>query len=207
MLRVVLAHHRDDAAEVLRWYDPSRTLRFGPQQWVGAVTARALAAVGRIDEARAGYEELLAGAGFEGIPRNIRWSRTVIEFAHLCADVGDDERAPALLEWLRPYAHHHGVLPMAIAYGGPMSYAMARLAELLDRGDEADALYADAIEASRQLEARPMVARILVAHAALLARRSDKHAARACLAEARETAEALGMQGIAARAEQLATAR
>ena len=44
--------------------------------------------------------------------------------------------------------------------------------------------------------ARPMLARVLVEHGALLARRGDRRAARARTAEGMKIAETLGMAGV-----------
>ena len=32
------------------------------------------------------------------IPRGIRWTRTMVELAHACADLGDESRAESILE-------------------------------------------------------------------------------------------------------------
>jgi hypothetical protein len=185
---------------VLRCFDPAQILRFGPQQWVSAFTARALVAVGRVDEARVLFEGLLA-RGLEGIPRNIRWSTTVTEIAHLCADLRDAERAEALLESLALASRHHGVLPLVIAYAGPLARALARLADLAGRRDEGDAYFEDAIGACHDLGARPMLARTLLEHAEGLARRGDRRRARDRHAEGRALAAALGMHGLVAASE------
>ena len=57
---------------------------------------------------------------------------------------------------LAPYAHHHGVLPLAICYGGPVSYALARLAELRGLREDARALHADALSACERIGAESM---------------------------------------------------
>ena len=135
-------------------------------QWVQAFVARALAAVGRTDEARRLLDDLADG-GFAAIPRNIRWHGTIVEVAHLCADLGDAARADALRPLLLPVAQEHGVLPLAICYGGPVSRCLARIAELLGESDEAHHRYEEALDACRGLGARPMQARVLVELGAL----------------------------------------
>jgi hypothetical protein len=165
---------------------------------VQAFCARALVAVGREAEARAFFEDL-AGAGFESIPRNIRWHGTLVEVAHLCAELGDAERARPLVELLAPVERHHGVLPMPICYGGPVSRCLARLHELLGRAGEAEELYGEALDACRALGARPMQARILAELGTLLVRR-DRSRGRERLAEAERLADELGLADVASRA-------
>jgi DNA-binding winged helix-turn-helix (wHTH) protein len=193
-----LARERGDHAEVLRIFDPQIPIRRGPVQWVQAFCARALVAVGREAEARAFYEDL-AATGFERIARNIRWHGTLVEVAHLCAELGDADRARALVALLAPVEHHHGVLPMPICYGGPVARCLARLHELLGRAGEAEELYAEALDACEALGARPMRARILVELGSLLARRHPSRG-RERLAEGARLAGELGMEGVAARA-------
>jgi hypothetical protein len=103
----------------------------------------------------------LADGGFAAIPRNIRWHGTIVEVAHLCADLGDADRADALRPLLLPVAQEHGVLPLAICYGGPVSRCLARIAELLGESDEAHHRYEEALDACRGLGARPMQAQVL----------------------------------------------
>lgn len=192
MLRVLLARHRGDEPEVLLHFDPTGAQRHRMMQWVRAFGTRALVALDRKDEARAIFEEL-AAPGWDAIPRNIRWTNTVVEMANLCADLGDAERAESLTELLRPVAHHHGVLPLAISYCGPVSRALARLAEVTGRLDEAGELYEDAIEACAALGALPMQARTLLDHGALLARRGDSRRARAQTERGRALAASVGL--------------
>jgi hypothetical protein len=193
-----LARERGDHAGVLRIFDPRLPIRQGPVRWVQAFCARSLHALGRHAEARAFFDDL-AEAGFERIPRNIRWHGTLVEVAHLCAELGDAARARPLLELLAPFEHHHAVLPMPICYGGPVARCLARLHELLGRAGEAEELYAEALDACRALGARPMQARVLVELGALVARR-NRARGRERLAEAERLAGELGLAGVAADA-------
>jgi tetratricopeptide (TPR) repeat protein len=198
VLRAGLARERGDEAEVLRVFDPELPIRQGPMQWVQAFTARALVATGREAEARAFFEDL-ASAGFERIPRNIRWHGTLVEVAHLCAELGDAERARSLVEILAPVEHQHGVLPMPICYGGPVARCLARLHALLGRAGEAEELYLEALDACATLGARPMQARVGVELGTLVARR-DRARGRERLAEAERLAGELGLAGVASAA-------
>jgi DNA-binding winged helix-turn-helix (wHTH) protein len=161
--RALLARERGDAASVLAALAPALRAREGPGQWVEAVVARAELACGRAREARARFESL-AARGFVDVPRNLRWIATLIELAHLCAELEDDARAGALVALLSPYAGHHGILPLAICYGGPASWPLARLAALRGMRHEARALYADAAAACEAIGAE--TTRLAIAHEA-----------------------------------------
>ncbi len=199
---VVLARERGDAARILELLDAALPIRQGPRHWVQCSVARALVALGRRDEAQRLYEDL-AGAGFEAIPRNIRWPATIVEAAHLCVELGDVDRVPALRALLLPVADLHGVLPMAICYSGPVHRCLARLAELLGETDEALDRYEEALAASADLGARPVHAQLQIESGALLLRRGDKQRGRSRIAEGVEVAEAIGARSVVAAARAL----
>lgn len=193
----VLARERGDDAAVVAIFEPSRGIQRRSMQWGQILLARALAAQGRREEAERLYEEH-AAPGFDAIPRNIRWTDTIVEVANLCADLGDEDRVAPLRELLLPVAELHGVLPMAICYGGPISRCLARLAETLGETDEALQRYDDAIVACTELGARPTLARAQVESGALLMRRGEKQRGRSRIAEGVALAELLGMHGVVA---------
>jgi hypothetical protein len=157
--RALLARERGDFATLLGALTPALGAREGPTHWVHAVVARAELATGRPREARARFESL-AARGFIDVPRNLRWTATMIEIAHLCAELEYASQAGALMALLAPHAHHHAVLPVAICYGGPASFALARLADLRDMKSDARALYDDALSACEGIGAEAMRARI-----------------------------------------------
>ncbi len=192
--QVMLAHERGDAAEVLALLERGLSAREGPLHWVQAMVARARLAAGREADARALFESL-ARADFADVPRNLRWTATMVELAVLCAELGDAARARALCELLAPIEHHHSVLPMAICYGGPARWALARLAETLGHGDDAVALYGEALEAARAVGARPMQARIALHFGRCLSAR-DPRRAKPLLEEGARLAAELGMAGL-----------
>jgi DNA-binding winged helix-turn-helix (wHTH) protein/tetratricopeptide (TPR) repeat protein len=194
--RVGLARERGDAETVARLFGRGLTGRQGAADWMAAVVARAEAALGRRDDARRRFEEV-ARLGFDRVPRNIRWLNTILEVAHLCVDLADRERAGPLEELLQPVASLHGVLPVPVCYGGPASRGLARLVALQGRVDEAAELFEEAFASAEALGARPMAARILAEHGALLARRGSRAAARALLADAAKRAGELAMPGLA----------
>ena len=108
------------------------------------------------------------------------------------------ERVPSLRALLLPVAELHGVLPMAVCYGGPMNRCLARLAEIAGDGDEAQDRWDAALTACTELGARPMRARVQVESGALLLRRGDKRGGRSRIAEGVALAESLGMRDVVA---------
>jgi DNA-binding winged helix-turn-helix (wHTH) protein/tetratricopeptide (TPR) repeat protein len=198
-LTVWLHRERGDYDELLGVVEPRLPIRVGPIDWMQALAGRTLAAAGRHDEARVLYEDLIV-PGLDRIPRNIRWNSTVVELAHLCADLRDADRADGLLELLGHVAGQHGVLPMPIFYAGPFSAARGRLHAVRGELREAESLLDDALESIDALGARPTRARALTWQAEVLGRRGDRTRARELLAEARSIAESLGMRGVAAEA-------
>jgi hypothetical protein len=108
-----------------------------------AFVGRALAAAGRREEAAERLARL-AARSFEDVPRNLRWTGTLVEVAGLCADLADEATAPRLLELLTPVAGRHGVLALSVLYGGPVARALARLLALLGRLAEASDRFEEA---------------------------------------------------------------
>ena len=155
----LLARARGDCEALFEALAPALRAREGPTHWVKAVVARAEIEAGRPHAARARFHEL-AARGFADTPRNLRWIATLVEIAHLCAELAAKEQAGALHALLAPYADHHGVLPIAICYGGPVSYALARLAELRGARDEARERYDEALTACAQVGADALRTRI-----------------------------------------------
>ena len=144
-----------------------------------------------MSEARALWDEL-ARFDFEDFPRTIRWIGTMVEVAHLCADLEDDGRARRLIGLLAPVEHLHGVMPMAILYAGPASHGLARLHQLLGDADTAIGCYQAALEAVVGIGARPMQARILRDMAVPIGRRGQSARAEALEAEAEALEEQTG---------------
>jgi DNA-binding winged helix-turn-helix (wHTH) protein len=157
--RALLARARGESEALLTALAPALRAREGPTHWVKAVVARAELEAGRPHDARARFDEL-AAHGFADVPRNLRWTATLVEIAHLCAELEAEQQADALHALLAPYADHHAVLPLAICYGGPVSYALARLAELRGERGEARERYDEALAACAQIGAQTVRARV-----------------------------------------------
>jgi hypothetical protein len=144
---------------VLDLLAPALRARQGPTHWIQAVVGQSEAAAGRTRDAEARLAGL-AAEGFADVPKNLRWTATLIELAHLAADLEAETPARALAKLLAPYADHHAVLPLAVNYGGPASFALARLAALRGERAEARSLAEDALAATKLIGAEPMRARI-----------------------------------------------
>ncbi|MGH0032037.1 MAG: ATP-binding protein [Myxococcota bacterium] len=195
---------------VLRWdheallaaFQPALRARQGPAHWVKARVARSLHGLGCDDEARALLDDVLRD-GVSAIPRNLRWIATLVEVAHCAADLEEAERAAELIESLAPVERHHAVLPMVVCYGGPASWALARLHATRGRADDAHDLYGEALAAVREMGARPTEAHLLLDLGAFLRRRGKRSVAREHLAAAAALASGLGLP----RVEQAACAQ
>lgn len=193
----------DDAA-VQKQFAPFFDTRKGPTHWVRAVLGRAELTLGNDARAREILDRLLE-RGVDAIPRGIRFASSVVEIAHLCAELGDTERAQALYRMLKNVEHLHGVMPVPVNYGGPVAHCLARLSETLGLADEAADFYAQATNAANALGARPAVARIGVDWARLLLRGGDRQAAEELASESSRNALALGMRRVAAEALAVST--
>jgi DNA-binding winged helix-turn-helix (wHTH) protein len=183
---------RGDFEQVRSLFAGGLRSRRGATHWAKAIVARNELQLGNEGLARELFADLVR-PGLGEMARGIRWIGTMVETAHLCAELDDAEQAEVLVRLLAPVEHLHGVLPVPIQYGGPVSYCLARLYETLGRAEEARQLYEEARESVVRLGARPMQARIAQDAARLLARRRDLGRAEALLAEARDIADSLGM--------------
>jgi DNA-binding winged helix-turn-helix (wHTH) protein/tetratricopeptide (TPR) repeat protein len=195
----LLARERGDSAGVLTQLGPALPARQGPTHWVKALVARAQLALGRREEARALFEDLAAG-GFGDVPRNVRWTATLVEIAGLCAELGDAGRAARLVELLAGAEAQQGILPVVVCYVGPMSGALARLHALCGDLDLALELQQQALESCLSLEARPAEARTRLELAGLLARRRQRRDAERQLRESAAIARGLGLTAVEAAA-------
>lgn len=189
--QAVAARVCGDEEKVLESFDPRLPVRQGPVHWVQAFSGRALAAVGRRQEAMAFLDDLVS-TPLQRIPRNIRWHAAISEVAHLVADLEDAERAGQVLPLLSPLPQHHAVLPLFVGYGGPFRFAIGRLLALLGRLEEAREELEEAAAAAAALGARPARVRILLELAGILSRRGETSAAREARADALDLAVAIG---------------
>ncbi len=194
--------------------DPSAALdRFGPFteregaswgvpiHWLIATVARARLHAGDREGAEALWQRL-AEPGFAAVPRNIRWTRSIAEIAHLCAEIGASGAAGELIALIEPRADQHACVPIPVAYAGPLRQALGRLYELVGNRERAAEVFALALQDAARVGARAARARLLLDCARV---ERDAKRARRGAEEALAEAEAMGMLGLAKRAtEELA---
>ena len=181
--RMQLYRYQHDYRAIRPLFAKAAHSKLGANHWAIAVLARTDLQLGNDESARELWEGL-AARDFDQIERGIRWIGTVLELAHLCADLDDGPRAESLIRLLAPAEDLHGVLPVPILYGGPASYALARLNEVIGLVDAAKQYYEHALDAAARLGARPMQARIQQDFAALIGPRGDRERARTLIEEA-----------------------
>ena len=137
-------------------------------------------------EAREWYEKL-AVADFEDIPADINLMITLTLSTVLATRLGDVRRAQILYDRLRPYANRHIIVGYAVLMLGSANYPLGMLATALERWDDAERHFEDAIEQNAAIGAHPWVARSKHEYAVMLhARRrlEDRERAQGLLNEA-----------------------
>jgi len=175
--RVGVARERGDFERAIEWMSQIRGPD-APHVWVRSMLARTHLANGDRAAAEAIWNDLTASAGeFPAVAPGIRWTNSMVELAHLCADLRDHKHAEPLIRALAPVEHHHGVLPVPICYGGPVAHCTGRLHALLGERDPAERAFTLAIEQVRTLGARPAEARLLLDYAGHVRARDARRSA------------------------------
>src|SRR5262249_48139947 len=149
-------------------------------------------------EAAARDLRALATEGFTELPHDGNWLPAMVSLAELAHGVDDVECAGQLYELLRPYAASAVVVAAAVCLGSVERY-LGLLAVTLGRLDTAAEHFESALVAHVRLDAPVYRARTACAYARLLRRRGkpgDEERAVVLLADARVTAEALGMAAL-----------
>ena len=178
-------------------HDPS-------SRWRPSFLAIAHCETERYDEARALFDEFAAHE-LADLPFEPAWLSTVTNWAAVCAAVGDARRAAILSQLLRPYADQT-VTVVSLVYCGSVRYYLAALAGAMDRFEEADDWYRQAVETHRSIGAPAWLARTRIEWARLLLRwgRTERRLeARTMLEEALSTARELGLQTVSRRARRV----
>ncbi len=154
--------------------------------------------LGREEETRREFERLAAG-DFQDLPRDAQWLVSVALLAHVCASLGDVDRAVVLYESLLPYADRNVLAVEAMACIGSASRPLGGLAATLGRWQEAESHFQAALELNAKMGARPFVAHTQHDYAAMLLERDnagDRERALALLDEALDTAQEMGMKKV-----------
>ena len=151
---------------------------------------------------RAGAEaqrefEALAANDFEDLPRDGVWITSLMLLASLCGRIGDRRRAELIYRLLGPYPGVLAVGRPLVVVVAPVDLRLGTLASLLERFEEADAHFADALGIAERMRALPWQAEMRYECAVLLGRRAargDRERAIALLDESAEIARGVGMQ-------------
>jgi class 3 adenylate cyclase len=128
---------------------------------------------------------------------------TVAMLAEVCAALGDVRRAAELYDLLLPYAGRNVVVGAGVACMGAASSFLAPLAASMSRWVEATLHFESALEMNARMGARPRLANTQLAYARMLLARGepgDERKALGLLAQALETAQELGMNGLVDKA-------
>jgi DNA-binding CsgD family transcriptional regulator/tetratricopeptide (TPR) repeat protein len=179
------------------------------------------AELGRDDEARQELERLASpdpsygsrGAAFSQLPDDVNWLPCIVFLARACVRLADGARAAVLYDLLRPYAGRNVVTGTGIASLGPTDRWLGELAAALGRWEVAARHFDDALDLATRMGARPQVAAIQHAHAAMQCQKvaagrgetGDVARARELLTRAGAAARELGMDRLAGCDERLTT--
>jgi tetratricopeptide (TPR) repeat protein len=162
--------------------------------------------LGRMDEARAGFE-LLAAHDFTDLPRDAFWLIALTLLAGVCTALHDLPRAARLYGLLLPFADRHVVIGRAAAaYYGVARRPLALLATVLERWHDATQHFEAALTAHARMGARPWLAHTQYAYAVMLLKQGQaahRSRASALLQQASNTARELEMPILRQRAETL----
>ncbi len=157
----------------------------------------------RIEEARQLFAPVAAG-GFEWLPRDSRLLNATCACAFVAAGVGDTVAAADLYERLVPYRHH--LAADRVVSIGSVVHPLGLLAAVLERWDEAEACFTEALDVHQRTGARPALALGQLEFATLLFQRgrpADRLRVRNLLDAARGAAAELGMELVALRVDAL----
>lgn len=149
--------------------------------------------------------ERLGAEDFSDIPRDMHWLPCLRALAEVVAKLADRRRAETLYALLHPYHGRCGIVPMAFN-GGSLERLLGLLAATACRYEEAADHFEAAIVANQRIGARPWVAHTEHEYARLLlarGRAADRPRALDLLGRAVDSARALGMTALLARAEPL----
>jgi hypothetical protein len=169
-----------------------------------AAHARVCCALGRDDEARRVVERLAVN-DFADLPRYNGWLVTLALLAETCIHLRDERGVESLYDLLLPFADRNVTTPQAV-FIGPVESSLGILAASRDRFDTAASHFAAARRAASRMNAPPVLMRVALDEAQMLARRDrDDDRARAIelLAEADAIAAKLGLDVIAAQIQEL----
>ena len=138
--------------------------------WLDSVRAHMAAELGDTAAARAALDAV-AEDGFASIPFDEEWLLGLGLLAETVSALGATEHAPALYGLLLPYSDRVALSYTAISTGS-VARNLGLLATVMERWDDAEAHFEDALELNERLGARPWHARTQRDYAHMLADRA-----------------------------------
>jgi tetratricopeptide (TPR) repeat protein len=157
--------------------------------------------LGRTAEARAEFETL-AQHDFADLPRDAVWMGTMTYLVDVCTFLKDRARAATLYGILLPFAGCNVIVGNAAACYGALSRYLGALATIVERWEDAERHFEDALAMNANMDARPWLARTQDQYATMLLARhqsSDRDKALMLLDAALVTARELGMRALEER--------
>jgi class 3 adenylate cyclase/tetratricopeptide (TPR) repeat protein len=149
----------------------------------------------QLAEARSQMDTLFAGGG--GISLDWTWASTVASLAQVCGDLCDRKAAAEVYPHLEAVAGQVGVTGISLVCYGSLALPSGLLAACLERWDEAEHQFKQAMAVNDRIGARPYLVRTRRAYAQMLLDRNrpgDRARASGLIAAAVAEAEALEME-------------
>jgi tetratricopeptide (TPR) repeat protein len=170
------------------------------------VLANSEAELGHIAHARDAFETL-AAKGLANLPFDEEWLISLGLLTETASILGDAERAAVLYPMLLPYGDRVAVSYPEISTGSVARY-LGLLTATMERWDDAERHFENALETNGRIGARPWLAHTQEDYARMLLTRGlpgDEQRALELLAHARRSYRSLGMDTLAARASVVET--
>ncbi len=134
----------------------------------------------------------LAADDFAALPFDEEWLVEMGLLAEAATALGERERAAELYERLVPYADHVAVCYAEISTGC-VARPLGLLATIMERWDDAERHFEQALEVNERTRARPWVARTKHAYGQMLSASGDSQRGGALVSEAQASFRDLGM--------------
>ena len=158
--------------------------------------------IDREDDARDWFDRLAAN-DFLDIPRDVNWIVTLGLASNAAYQLRDRERAAQLYEIFLPYATRQVVVGAAFLCDGSGSLALGEAAAALERWEDAERHFEEAIAFAERTDTRPWAARAQLLYAQMLRDRDnggDREKAQGLVNQALAVFEQLGMKKYVERA-------
>jgi tetratricopeptide (TPR) repeat protein len=153
--------------------------------------------------------EPLAVHASTSILMDFLWMVTVVCLVEVCTALNDSARASDLYALLLPHAEQNAGVAFVLSVGSA-SRSLGLLATVLERWDDAERHFEDAIEMNERMGFRPWTAMTRLNYATMLLRRNgpgDGERARTLLSESLAAADEIGMAKVAADCRELLATR